>query len=75
MQLGHHTFFSLYTDWHVNQLCMLTCTCMCMPKATELPLLTPPLSTVDWFHIKKYNNHGRKNFVQIVVTFEPILQI
>ena len=36
-----------------------------MPKATDPPLLTPPLSTLDWFQIQKaLINHGQKILVK-----------
>ena len=38
-------------------------------------LLTPPLSTLDWFQIQKSPNYSwTRNVVKIVVTFELIMQ-
>ena len=44
--------------------------------ATDLPLLTPPLSTVDWFQIqRKPELLMDENFVKIVVTFGRYRQL
>ena len=43
--------------------------------ATDLPMLTPPLSTVDWFQLPNGPNYSwTKNVVKIAVTFELIVQ-
>ena len=45
------------------------------PTAANRPLLIHPLSTLDWFQVKKNPNYlWTKNNVNIVVTFEQILQ-
>ena len=46
------------------------------PLSTHLPQLTPPLSTVDWFQIQKSPNFSlKKNFINIVVTFELMVKL
>ena len=50
--------------------------------ATDLPLLTPPLSTVDWFHIEKsLINHEQKTLLKLLLllnqscNFDVILEL
>ena len=49
--MSHVTFHLSHVTFHLSV----------MHTATDLPLLTPPLATVDWFQIQKtLLNHGQK---------------
>ena len=62
-RMWHVTFHLSHVNFHLSL----------MPAATDLPLLTPPLSKVDWFQFQKnLINHGQLYNGDVLLDLESL---